>query len=145
MESDKINYYLDIAETVLKASKCLRRNFGCVIVKNDIIVSSGHNGRVKNDNKTCENEGCIRNENKLKSGEGLELCNGLCAEQKALLNISYFLAEDADLFLVGIDAKSQNYFPINPCNRCMKMIRHMNLRNVYIRESEKIYRVLKIK
>mgnify|MGYP002305552285 CR=1 FL=1 len=34
---DKINYYLDIAETVVERGTCLRRNFGAIIVKNDEI------------------------------------------------------------------------------------------------------------
>ena len=32
---DKENYYLDIAETVLERSTCLRRCYGAIIVKND--------------------------------------------------------------------------------------------------------------
>ena len=36
---DKINYYLDIAETVIERGTCLRRNFGAIIVKNDEIIS----------------------------------------------------------------------------------------------------------
>ena len=38
---DKENYYLDIAETVLERSTCLRRCYGAIIVKNDEIVSTG--------------------------------------------------------------------------------------------------------
>lgn len=30
---DKINYYLDIAQTVAARGTCLRRNFGAIIVK----------------------------------------------------------------------------------------------------------------
>ncbi len=41
---DKINYYLDIAETVAKRGTCLRRNFGAIIVKNDEIISTGYSG-----------------------------------------------------------------------------------------------------
>ena len=41
---DKINYYLDIAESVLERSTCIRRCFGAVIVKNDEIISTGYNG-----------------------------------------------------------------------------------------------------
>ena len=41
---DKINYYLDIAETVAKRGTCLRKNFGCIIVKNDEIISTGYTG-----------------------------------------------------------------------------------------------------
>ena len=41
---DKINYYLDIAQTVLERGTCLRRNFGAIIVKNDEIISTGYVG-----------------------------------------------------------------------------------------------------
>ena len=41
---DKENYYLDIAETVLKRATCLRRCYGAIIVKNDEIVATGYNG-----------------------------------------------------------------------------------------------------
>ena len=35
----KHNYYLDIAQTVSERSTCLRRRFGAIIVKNDVIIS----------------------------------------------------------------------------------------------------------
>ena len=41
---DKTNYYLDIAETVLERSTCLRLKYGAIIVRNDEIVSTGYNG-----------------------------------------------------------------------------------------------------
>ena len=41
---DKINYYLDIAKTVLERGTCLRRNVGAIIVKNDVIISTGYAG-----------------------------------------------------------------------------------------------------
>ncbi len=37
---DKINYYLDIAETVLTRGTCMRRLYGAIIVKNDQIIST---------------------------------------------------------------------------------------------------------
>ena len=43
---DKENYYLDIAETVLERSTCLRRCYGAIIVKNDEIVSTGETREV---------------------------------------------------------------------------------------------------
>lgn len=30
---DKVNYYLDLAETVSRRSTCLRKSYGAVIVK----------------------------------------------------------------------------------------------------------------
>ena len=41
---DKINYYLDIAETVCERGTCLRRNFSAIIVHNDEIIATGYNG-----------------------------------------------------------------------------------------------------
>ena len=57
---DKHNYYLDIADTVLKRSTCLRRNFGAIIVKNDEIISTGYNGAPRK-RKNCGDVGfCLR-------------------------------------------------------------------------------------
>ena len=44
MRRNKINYYLDIAETVLQRGTCTRRNYGAIIVKNDEIISTGYVG-----------------------------------------------------------------------------------------------------
>ena len=41
---DQINYYLDVAETVLERSTCLKRHYGAVIIKNNEIISTGYNG-----------------------------------------------------------------------------------------------------
>ena len=38
--TDKINYYLDIADTVLHRSTCIRRQYGAIIVRNDEIIST---------------------------------------------------------------------------------------------------------
>ena len=40
----KANYYLDIAQTVAERATCMRRHFGAIIVKDDVIVSTGYNG-----------------------------------------------------------------------------------------------------
>ncbi len=37
---DKINYYLSIAEAVALRGTCLRKNYGCIIVKNDEIIAT---------------------------------------------------------------------------------------------------------
>ena len=41
---DKINYYLDIAETISERSTCLKRKYGSIIVKDDEMISTGFNG-----------------------------------------------------------------------------------------------------
>ena len=39
--TSKENYYLDIAQTVAERGTCLRKKYGAIIVKNDVIVSTG--------------------------------------------------------------------------------------------------------
>ena len=41
---DKVNYYLDLAETVSQRCTCLRKHYGAVIVKNDEVISTGYVG-----------------------------------------------------------------------------------------------------
>ena len=56
----KENYYLNMAETALERSTCLRRKWGAVIVKNDEIISTGYNGAPRG-RKNCDELGyCIR-------------------------------------------------------------------------------------
>ena len=80
---DKENYYLDIAETVLERSTCLRRCYGAIIVKNDEIVSTGYNGAPRG-RKNCLDLGyCAREAMNVPSGERYELCRSVHAEMNA--------------------------------------------------------------
>ena len=60
MRRDKLNYYLDIAETVLARGTCLRRNFGAIIVKNDQIISTGYVGAPRGRKNCCDLGYCTR-------------------------------------------------------------------------------------
>ena len=53
---DKNNYYLDMAEAALERSTCLRRKWGCVIVKDDEIIATGYNGAPRG-RKNCSDIG----------------------------------------------------------------------------------------
>jgi len=83
---DKENYYLDIAETVLERSTCLRRCYGAIIVKNDEIVSTGYNGAPRG-RKNCMDLGCCTREAmRVPSGERYELCRSFHAEMNAIIS-----------------------------------------------------------
>lgn len=74
---DKINYYLDIAETVSERCTCLRRHFGAILVKNDSILSTGYVGAPRG-RKNCSDLGrCIREELHIPRGERYELCRSV--------------------------------------------------------------------
>ena len=81
---DKTNYYLDMAQVALERGTCLRRNFGAVIVKNDVIVSTGYNG-APSGVRHCLETGCLREQMGIPSGQRHEICRGLHAEQNVII------------------------------------------------------------
>ena len=75
----KENYYLDIAETVLERSTCLRRLYGAIIVKNDEIISTGYNGAPRGRANCADLGFCSREALKIPRGERYELCRSVHA------------------------------------------------------------------
>ena len=66
---DKTNYYLDMAQVALERGTCLRRNFGAVIVKNDVIVSTGYTGAPRGRANCIDIGTCIRQKMGIPRGE----------------------------------------------------------------------------
>ena len=103
---DKENYYLDIAETVLERSTCMRRCYGAIIVKNDEIISTGYNGAPRG-RKNCMDLGyCTREAMNVPSGERYELCRSVHAEMNAIISAARRDTLGATLYLAGREAKT---------------------------------------
>ena len=86
---DKENYYLDIAESVLERSTCIRRCFGSVIVKNDEIISTGYTGAPRGRENCIDLGYCIKKKMfpDVHHG-GYDACRSVHAEQNAMLSSS---------------------------------------------------------
>ena len=82
---DKTNYYLDMAQVALERGTCLRRNFGAVIVKNDVIVSTGYNGAPRGRANCIDIGTCIRQKMGIPRGERYEFCRSVHAEMNAII------------------------------------------------------------
>ncbi|MEG2429236.1 MAG: cytidine deaminase [Oscillospiraceae bacterium] len=137
---DKINYYLDIAESVLGRGTCLRRNFGAIIVKNDEIVSTGYVGAPRG-RKNCSDIGfCTREKMNIPRGERYELCRSVHAEANAIICAPRSSMIDSTLYLVGIEKDSKDYVPAAaPCAMCKKMIINAGISTVIARNSKEEY------
>jgi len=59
---DKHKFYLNIAESVSKASYCKRLQVGAILVKDDNIISFGYNGTPKKFDNDCECDGITKPE-----------------------------------------------------------------------------------
>jgi len=145
VRTDKINYYLDIAETVLERGTCIRRNFGAIIVKNDTIISTGYVGAPRG-RKNCIDLGvCVRENLKVPRGERYELCRSVHAEQNAIINARREDMIGAVLYLVGKDAKSGEYVEnASACSLCKRMIINAGIDQVIIRNSKDSYNVVNV-
>ena len=135
--TDKKNYYLDIAETVLERGTCLRRNFGAIIVKNDQIVSTGYVGAPRG-RKNCIDLGvCVREQNNVPRGERYELCRSVHAEANAIIHASRDAMIGSTLYLVGKDAKTGEYVEnASACSMCKRMIINAGIKMVIIRNTK---------
>lgn len=145
MRRDKVNYYLDIAETVASRGTCLRRNFGAIIVKNDQIISTGYVGAPRGRQNCCDCGFCIREKMNVTRGERYELCRSVHAEANAIISASRNEMIGSTLFLVGREVNTGEYVKnANSCTMCQRQIINAGIEQVVIRDDKDNYRVIKV-
>ena len=137
----KHNYYLDIAETVSERSTCLRKRYGAIIVKNDIIISTGYNGAPRG-RKNCSDIGqCMREKLSIPRGERYELCRSVHSEANAIIAASHENMLGSSLYLCCTDPHDGNIVSeTNPCMMCKRLILNAGIEKIYIRDTKKEYR-----
>lgn len=143
--TSKQNYYLDIADTVLRRSTCLRRMYGAIIVLNDEIISTGYNGAPRG-RKNCSDLGrCTREELKIPSGERYELCRSVHAEANAIISASRRDMIGATIYLVGRNAQTHELLKdAMSCSMCKRQIINAGIKDVVIRVGEGEVRVIDV-
>ncbi len=142
---DKINYYLDIAETVLERGTCLRRNYGAIIVKNDEIISTGYVGAPRGRANCSELGFCQREKLGIPRGERYEKCRSVHAEANAIISASRRDMIGAWLYLVGRDqATGELVSNANSCAMCKRMIINSGIEKVVVRDTKDEYRIIDV-
>ncbi|MCL2363150.1 MAG: cytidine deaminase [Defluviitaleaceae bacterium] len=138
----KINYYLDIAQTVASRSTCYRRMYGACIVKNDVIVSTGYCGSPRGRDNCCDLGYCFRERENIPRGERYELCRSVHSEANAIIAASREHMLGATMYQSCIDVKTgelaQN---IDSCQMCKRLIINAGIDTVVYRTSPTEYRV----
>lgn len=141
----KINYYLDIAQTVATRATCLRRHFGAIIVRNDVIVSTGYNGAPRGRKNCCDMGECLRDRMKIPRGERYELCRSVHAEANAIIAAPRESMLGADLFLCCLDpATGKPVGGTTSCQMCKRLVINAGISRVYVREDEENYSVYNV-
>ena len=141
----KENYYLDIAQTVAERSTCLRRKFGSIIVKNDVIVSTGYNGAPRG-RKNCSDLGvCFREKLGIPRGERYELCRSVHSEQNAIIAAPREQMLGSTLYMVCVSPEDGSVQSgTGNCMMCKRVILNAGIETVVIRDDKENFRVIRV-
>ena len=144
-------YYLQIADAVSIKSKCLKKHYGAIIVKNNEIISTGFNGPARGEDHCakCTKVGSDKDIVEYSS------CPAIHAEQNAIISASRQDMLGSVLYLSGRDVSGsidEIGLPIaaRPCEICLRLIKNAGIEKVinkngviYQRDSEGILREVK--
>lgn len=119
----KEGYYLGIADAVSRRSTCIRRRYGAVLVKNDVIIATGYNGSPRGEENCCDTKKCYREEHNIPHGEQYEKCTAVHAEQNALLQAGKEAA-GSTLYLVCFDKNWERILDPSPCDICKRLLKN---------------------
>jgi len=131
MRPSKREYYLQIAAAVAVRSTCLKHKYGAIIVKNDVIISTGYNGAPRGEENCCDLGGCYAAEmNALPRvakvhGTQYGACVAVHAEQNAIIQAGP-RARGAVMYLACLTPDRI----VAPCNYCDRLIRNAGIKEV---------------
>ena len=129
MRPDWDNYFIEIAKVVSSRATCMRRKYGAVIVKDNVIISTGYNGAPRGIENCIDLKKCIRKEQNIPSGERYELCEAVHAEQNAVINAPPERMKGAAIYIAGFE-EDNSFANGKPCKLCERMIRNSQITDV---------------
>ena len=145
MRVSKENYYLDIAQTVAERSTCLRKMYGAIIVKNDVIVSTGYNGAPRGRKNCNDLKSCMRDKLGIPRGERYEMCRSIHSEANAIIAASREQMLGATLYMACVDPKTGEIVPgTSSCMMCKRQIINAGIEKVVIRDTKDDFRVIDV-
>jgi len=139
-------YFYGICVKVAENSKCLSRKIGAILVKDNIIISTGYSGpprgvpsckdryltdmnlnnklsELYDENTDFDPNVCPRRMLRFPSGEGMEWCVSIHAEKNCLLSAAR----------MGICTKGATLYSnmtITPCNQCFGALLNAGIKEV---------------
>jgi dCMP deaminase len=118
-------YFVSISLLTKNRSNCIKRKVGCLLVKDNRILSLGYNGTPTN-TKNCYEGGCKRcmdqyskKDEENSSGKALDSCMCLHAEENALLFVNKNDLIDSTMYVTLI-----------PCISCVKKILQCKIKRI---------------
>lgn len=141
----KENYYLDIAQTVAERSTCMRKKYGAIIVKNDVIISTGYNGSPRGRKNCNELQFCMREKLQIPRGERYEMCRSVHAEANAIIAAPRDQMLGATLYMACVDPQNDTLVShTSSCMMCKKLVINAGISFVVVRDDKENFRVIDV-
>lgn len=136
---DRVNYYLDLAETVSENSTCLHKHWGAIIVSEDDVISTGYTGAPRGRQNCDVLQQCFKDHWSM-CGNPQGTCRAVHAEANAIISARRKDMKGSSLYLVGIDIRDNEYVKDPHCCKfCKMLIINAGIRDVFIRLSKTQY------
>ena len=141
----KENYYLDIAQTVAERSTCMRKKYGAIIVKNDVIISTGYNGAPRGRKNCNELQFCMREKLCIPRGERYELCRSVHAEANAIIAAPRDQMLGATLYMACVSPEDNSIVSgCTSCMMCKRQVINAGIVRVVVRDDKENFRVIEV-
>jgi len=125
---------MSIAREVAQRATCMSMHFGCLIVKDDQIISTGYNGAPRKTKDCYELGNCLRRKMNIPSGQQYELCRSVHAEQNAIINAARagvsLLGGDIYLYGERVFEGEKTQVKSYPCFICKKMLLNAGIKKI---------------
>ena len=134
-------YFIDIARAVAMRATCIRRRYGAVVTKENIIVSTGYNGAAAGVTDCLEVGKCTRMELQIPHGHRYELCHSVHAEANAIIRASADELKGSTIYISGVDGDGAECDSA-PCMMCKRMILNARIARVVYSDGKATYHVV---
>lgn len=134
-------YFINIAKAVSARATCMRRKYGAVITKDNVIVSTGYNGSPAGMKDCLEVGKCTRKELQVPHGERYELCHSVHAEANAIIRASQDELRNATIYVSGADPGAGECLS-EPCMMCKRMILNARIKKVVFSDGNGNFHVI---
>lgn len=115
------SFFMDLAFFWAQRSTCTRRKVGAIAVIDKRVISSGYNGAVAG-HSHCTIASCVRTVQNIPSGEKLDVCRAVHAEQNLIIQAAQF----------GVSMKNSIvYCTTMPCHTCLKLLLNVGVSKIF--------------
>jgi len=119
--------------------------YGAIIVKNDVIVSTGYCGAPRGRQNCCDMGYCLREKMNIPRGERYEMCRSVHSEANAVIAAPRELMLGATMYLACIDVSTGGLaLDIDSCQMCKKLIINAGIEAVVYRKTAAEYRTVRV-